>query len=307
VKIKALHDGGIDLTEPTGYTEQIGQSLLANDPYWYETTDTGKALAGQTSVAVKYICRRTAAGVWQKMGDLNGQVNAIAISPLDGNIYITGAFTSDTVTAVTLNRTAVWNENTSAWEALGTGVSSTGNCLTVDVDGTVYVGTQSNGARSWTPGAAAFSAVVGPVSPVLSVARDSRQGIVVWGDTTVRALAYDKTAHNTKPTPVHSRSLRTAVGRPPTHLAAPSVRFTLRRMGMCFWVVTSRRMGRSPSTVSHSLTAHPLPRSEVAFLIARLARPRCAPSPVTSTATSFSAASLTPQAAGAAERYHQRL
>lgn len=75
---------------------------------------------------------------WQKFGvGANGVIRAVAVAP-NGDVYVTGSFTS--IGGVAANRVARWVRATSSWQAMSTGLNATGRAIKVAPNGNVYVG-----------------------------------------------------------------------------------------------------------------------------------------------------------------------
>jgi hypothetical protein len=90
----------------------------------------------------------TSSFTWNNLGDgLNESVRAIADAG-NGNIYAGGDFTATGTGSGDLQHIARWNNTSSAWEALGTGITNDVYALAVDTAGNLYAGgvfTQAGG------------------------------------------------------------------------------------------------------------------------------------------------------------------
>jgi hypothetical protein len=99
-----------------------------------------------------YICRYTGTS-WASVGGVlgaNGIVSDIIIAP-NGDLYITGAFT--TVNSITVNRISkyVGTPTAGTWSAMGSGLNDAGYTLAISKNGWVYVGgafTTANGVTA---------------------------------------------------------------------------------------------------------------------------------------------------------------
>jgi hypothetical protein len=139
VRIPCKYQGGLGGNTNNQYAEETPITFTQYLPVVLSDVEGGASLTVQQSVAnANEIVQRTAAGLWQALGTggVANQVDAIAWGP-DGNLYVTGNFTSMGGVANTA-RIAYWDGT--AWHALGTGLSARGFALGFAPDGALYVG-----------------------------------------------------------------------------------------------------------------------------------------------------------------------
>ena len=190
--IDAYYDGGMTFESRSGFTETTAVRLLAPDPYWYATTDTGTALAPQNvmnlAALTSPLLQRAPTGAWGTLGGqmLNG-IDAVLVYSLfyapTGTLFVGGRF--QTVAGTAAPNVAMWLPTTQAWGSLTGGTLGT----TASREGAL--------AFAWKPGGTLF--VGGDFGPIAGTAqRYLAQWTGVWGtlgpgtvNTPVKALAYN--------------------------------------------------------------------------------------------------------------------
>ena len=155
VYIDVVYEGGMEIGQHVGYIERTQHSFLAGDPHWYELRDAGARITPNNFLQdVNYIARRNKYGQWEKMGELNGAVNAAHYGTYDGRLYITGAFTEEniagSITPRVVTRVAVWDEDINNWVQIGNGIPTAGTDILQDQrNGDLVVATATNTEYTW--------------------------------------------------------------------------------------------------------------------------------------------------------------
>lgn len=146
------YTGGLEGNAISATGEDVSITLAMYQPN-ISMGDAGKALGALSSLSgIYYLVRRNAQGTWEKLagGDINSNILDMAYNPVDGNIYIVGAFS--TINGVTIQGVAKWNGTT--WSAVGSGtayVAGTMQGVAVAPNGNVWiVGSFTTGGGSAT-------------------------------------------------------------------------------------------------------------------------------------------------------------
>jgi len=127
--------------------EKLSLRFIAPDPYWYEVGESAQTLLTRTSVGMRYITGRLkSTGLWDDLGltanpTTNGNIYAIAHSPIDNMIYVGGDF-------IGMNGIggrdyiAQYNPYTDAWATVGAGgsVNDVVRDIAIAPNGDVYIG-----------------------------------------------------------------------------------------------------------------------------------------------------------------------
>ncbi|MBI2934667.1 MAG: phage tail family protein [Chloroflexi bacterium] len=176
VVIQAHYAGGLEgnFDGTQGVQERFGVKFMSYDPYFEAIKDGAATLTTKLSVANADRVIKKISGTWAALSTgLNGEVWAIETA-IDGTVYVGGLFTNAGGVAAA-DYIAKWTPGSTAWSALGTGVTdSTGagaqgvQAIAIAPDGAVYVGgtlTSAGGIANtsniakYTPGSDSWSAV----------------------------------------------------------------------------------------------------------------------------------------------------
>jgi trimeric autotransporter adhesin len=125
-----------------GHWDNIfGRIGLSNTVYALVMDGTNLYVGGNFTAAGNVIANYIAmwdGSAWSSVGGgLNGQVNALAIGPNDGYLYVGGSF-QNAGNNPNADRIAVWDG--AAWQALGTGFNNVVSSLVFDGSGNLYAG-----------------------------------------------------------------------------------------------------------------------------------------------------------------------
>ena len=186
--IRGKYLSGLEGAQLSGFAMPAPLTFEAYDPNFFQDYDSAARLAtglASTSTGFQGIVSKPNNAAWTSVSAAcNGVVNAILI---DGNqnVYVAGAFTN--IGGVATQGVAVWNPNTQAWSALGSGLTGgNGVALAQDAAGAIYVAGTFTGAggagntqqlAKWTPSTSTWSSIH-PAGPPT-------------GGTTINALAFD--------------------------------------------------------------------------------------------------------------------
>lgn len=136
--IRAVYDGGLEGDVQSLYESRVALRFIAYDPFLYAEGNSAESLTISLSLAsTRRAFQRgmygEEMGVWKCLGPPNNIVYCMLSA--DDGLYAGGAFTSP-------NYFGKWNPSTSAWEALGSGISGAGIVLAAvsDPSGNIYVG-----------------------------------------------------------------------------------------------------------------------------------------------------------------------
>lgn len=95
--IDAYYDGGMTMESRAGFTETTAIRLLAPDPYWYATRDSGTALAGSVTLgSVNFMAWRDPRGQWGTFGSAGVTIGGIqnrgvsVLYPITGGTLLVG-------------------------------------------------------------------------------------------------------------------------------------------------------------------------------------------------------------------------
>ncbi|MEI7987742.1 MAG: discoidin domain-containing protein [Chloroflexota bacterium] len=141
IEIYVVIDGGLELGDRKGYTEEAAVRFLAPNPFFYAITDNTAVLGVGSQVAnANYILTRNPQGTWSvpNLG-MNDEVTCL-VKDANGNLIAGGKFTQ--AGSVSTNRIAKWNGGAQSgdWSAFGNGMDNKVNALAIDMDGSIYAG-----------------------------------------------------------------------------------------------------------------------------------------------------------------------
>lgn len=169
VQIDAIYDGGMEMGQLDGFTENAAVRFLAYNPYWESTTQHGTALAPRVSLgSTNFIARRSPLGAWGTLG-ANGTtvaynaatptVRAFQFAP-GGTMFVGGEFGS--VGGTVYPSVAMYYANTNTFGTLIGGTLSValsgvfafarnpGGTLFIGGQFAVVGGTTTFGVARWT-------------------------------------------------------------------------------------------------------------------------------------------------------------
>lgn len=178
VQIDAVYAGGLELGDMNSPMSEEGAiKFVAEDPYWYSTTQQGTALLSRVALgSVNYLAKRDPYGRWGTLGaagsSVDNSVNALAL--YNGTLYLGGVFGSAHGTRS--GALAFYNTLAGAFGTFGGTVQANGvSAITTTPDGTVIFG-------------GAFTNISG-LSNTRFIARFANGFATIVGGTTTAAIS----------------------------------------------------------------------------------------------------------------------
>ena len=157
LEIKAVYNGGLEISDFEGWHEFVDLGFTAHDPLFYSEQESAQVLGYSTTVAnFGNIGYRDVDGTWKAMGTgANGLVNDI-LHAMDGSVYICGAFTSVNSVA---NTARVARYINGAWTPLSTGISAgTVTQMAEAPDGSIFFAqNNSTSSKIWKWNGSSFT------------------------------------------------------------------------------------------------------------------------------------------------------
>ena len=170
-EIRARYSGGMTMTGPSGFAENVALQFVADDPFFTQIGESAVVLDSNDTATFSYIAGRID-GVWSNMGPPNaaGTYTSVRVitSGTDGTVYIGGDFTNFDNQGGNFDFIVQWDG--SSYTALGSGMNGVVHSMYVKADGTLLVGgafttaggTTVRGIASWN--GSAWSALGPPSS-----------------------------------------------------------------------------------------------------------------------------------------------